>query len=101
MHHVKEGSSGIDSWFASLGINGWLRDLLKQGLSVLLFIALLLLLLPCILSCIRKLFERVTQSFLVQKENGGIVENWLAEQGHVNIGMLSHQDLKKYRRQLT
>ncbi|XP_055576999.1 uncharacterized protein LOC129736823 [Falco cherrug] len=82
MHHVKEGSSGIDSWFASLGINGWLRDLLKQGLSVLLLIGLLLLLLPCILSCIRKLFERVTQSFLVQKEKGGIVAEWMRENGH-------------------
>ena len=28
------------------------------------------------------------------------VEEWLAEQGHFDIEKLSHQDLKKYRKQL-
>ena len=39
--------------------------------------------LSCALSCIRKLFERVTGPvFLVQKEKGGIVAEWMKENGH-------------------
>jgi len=38
--------------------------------------------------------------WLAQNKNGGIVEEWLAKQGHFDIEMLSHQDLKKYRKQL-
>ena len=33
----------------------------------------------------------VNQTYVAQNKNGGIVDNWLAEKGHIDIGQLAGQ----------
>ncbi|XP_050174848.1 uncharacterized protein LOC126641811 [Myiozetetes cayanensis] len=71
IHHVKEGSSAFDDWLSSLGISGWLKDVLRQGLTVLVVGVLILLLLPCCITCARISINRSINA--VFKKRGGSV----------------------------
>ena len=48
-----------------------MRDLLKQGLSILLFVILLLLLVPCLLQCFQSCVERSINA-VFKKKGGGV-----------------------------
>lgn len=70
IHNVQEGMDGLDGWLASWGITGWIKDLLKQGILILLVICVLLLTIPCILQCLQKsITASVNKIFLVQAQD--------------------------------
>lgn len=90
----KEDGLGIENWLKGLGIGPWLRSLIMYAIGFLGVILLLLLLLPCILNCIRGMITNATQkiwqtNLLAQKENRGNVESfielWMEERGHDKI----------------
>ncbi|XP_055554180.1 uncharacterized protein LOC129734579 [Falco cherrug] len=80
------GFFGLESLTNWLGIGGWLKRLLQSVLLIVIIVIIGFICLSCALSCIRKLFERITGPvFLVQKEKGGIVAEWMKENGHGSI----------------
>ena len=76
-------------------------DLIKEGLRVLLVIILILIAAKVIFGCLTRKLEQLTEKvFLAQNKNGGIVEDWLDEIGHLRIEQLKEKNLGMYRTQL-
>lgn len=99
-HLRREQGLGLDEWLGSLGFGPWLRNTIEYALVIVGIFLLILLLLPCILSCLQnmisKLVERAfTANLVIQKENGGNVErfidDWLTEKGHTDTVQLVKQ----------
>ena len=64
---------------------GWLSDLLKQGLMLLLVILLLIMVASCVLRKVTDMIENAMHKvWLAQEEKGGIVGMCLRENGHVS-----------------
>lgn len=90
-NQLKEYSRwGLEDWLKSLGFGPWITSLLKMGLLVLFVIFVLLLILPCLCSCLQNMItgtiSRITkQVFVAAKEKGGIVEDFLESGGHGKI----------------
>ena len=92
------GLEGLTNW---LGLGGWFKGIIQSLLMILIIVVLGLVMFSCVVSCIKRIVMQTTNNILLaQNKNGGIVEEWLAERGHFDIEKLSHQDLKKYRKQL-
>ncbi|XP_050769823.1 uncharacterized protein LOC127028044 [Gymnogyps californianus] len=71
---VDDGWGWMESLFSGWGISGWLKGLIKVGLILLCAICGLLLIIPCLLSCLQRALQRmVNTAFWVEKQKGGIV----------------------------
>lgn len=80
LHNLKEDDDPIGKWLAGLGITGRLRSLVIEGARILVII-ISLVIMSCVLSCIRNSLERVVaKAWVVQK--GEIVEGIMAQKGH-------------------
>ncbi|XP_066847083.1 uncharacterized protein [Anser cygnoides] len=87
------------SWFGNMG--GWILGLIKEGLRLLLIIALIIVAARVVFSCLTKRLEQLTSKvFLAQNKNGGIVEDWLAARNHVDLVQLQDKEMADYRTQL-
>ena len=74
----------FDNWFQGLG--PWMQKLAKLGIMCLLVFVCLMICVPCIISCVRKMIDKAVKQVLVvqvNKEKGGIVGDFLEENGHV------------------
>ena len=93
---VHTNKNPLDDWLDNLfdGLSSWLLGLVKEGLCWLLTIITLLIVLCIVYSCIMRGVERLTQGvMLIQKEKGGIVEEWLDSQGgHGSLEQLYEQN---------
>ncbi|XP_023787304.1 uncharacterized protein LOC111932445 [Cyanistes caeruleus] len=84
----------LEEWFQSLGLTGWLKNLAQMAIVVILIIVIVLLFIPCILQCLQNMIKRATSTvLLVQKENRGIVEEWLESKGHIPMQQLAGKEL--------
>ncbi|XP_064032412.1 uncharacterized protein LOC135192956 [Pogoniulus pusillus] len=83
---IKQETSPFDKWLQSLvgGLSPWLLSLIKEVLRLLGIVLLVLLIIRIAYSCILRGVEKATRApiLLAQKQNGGIVEEWLRENGH-------------------
>ena len=74
---------GLDGWLSGWGITGWIKDLIKNGLMLLLVVVVTVMLIPCILQCIQRVVEKSVKSiWIAQKQKGGFV-GFLEDQGYV------------------
>ncbi|XP_052523188.1 uncharacterized protein LOC128072973 [Tympanuchus pallidicinctus] len=89
----EEEGLGLDQWLKSLGLGPWVRDRSKYLLVLLGFVFLVMISVPCCLTCLQSFITRMTSrafcaNLLALKEEGGsvesIAESWLAEKGHVD-----------------
>lgn len=77
---MKEDDDPIGKWLAGLGITGQLRSLVIEGARILVII-IGLVIMSCVLSCIRNSLEHVVaKAWVVQK--GEIIEGIMAQKGH-------------------
>ena len=66
---------GLESWLQSLGIGGWLRELIRGALVVLIKVIVILLVVPCLFQCLQRMFLHSVQSaWLIETQKGGIME---------------------------
>lgn len=72
----------FDKWLKDLGITGWLKTFLIEGICFLAIVFAVIVILCCILSCLKKSFESILKRvWIVRKENETNIERFLAEQG--------------------
>ncbi|XP_041884045.1 uncharacterized protein LOC121664654 [Corvus kubaryi] len=77
-------TDSFSEWLSLLSLTGWLGNLVQERLRLLATLVTVAIIICCGFGCIRKALEKVVhQAWLVQEEKGGIVEQWLSEQGHV------------------
>lgn len=91
MGKITVQTSWFDNWLQSIfgGLSNWLVSLIKEGFRFLLIVILIIIAARVIFGCVTKKLEQVTEKALVvQNKNGGIVEEWLTEIGHVDIKQL-------------
>lgn len=76
---------GLNGWFQSLGFTELLKDLIKQGLLLLIVIIVILMIVPCIIQCVSRTLHRSMEKIWVTqlKQKGGTVGAFLEENGHV------------------
>ncbi|KAK4813039.1 hypothetical protein QYF61_006530 [Mycteria americana] len=71
---LKTSSIGLESWLTSLGIEGWLKELIKVAIIILIVVVVLLIVLPCLLQCLQKMISKSMQSvWLIETKKGGNV----------------------------
>ena len=94
--HITYNTSPFDSWLSSWGLSGWIKELVKQGIVILVTIIVCLGIVGCALSCIKKLMLKVfNQTWIAQNKEGGFVEdealkNW----GHVSNPAFLYKAMK-------
>lgn len=49
---IKDNVDWLNGLFKKLGLSGWLLSLVKAGLLILVVIVVMLLVLPCLISCL-------------------------------------------------
>lgn len=69
------------------GLAAWLKSLIKIFLLLVILIVLGCVIFGCVMSVVKRTLEKlITQTWVVQKENGGSVEDliqyWLKEKNH-------------------
>lgn len=65
---------GVDKCWNGWGITGWIKDLLKNGLIILIVVLVMLMFIPSILQCVQRTVEKSMKGlWLAQKQKGGIV----------------------------
>ncbi|KAK4809287.1 hypothetical protein QYF61_023280 [Mycteria americana] len=72
-------------WLTSLfgSLPSWLKSLLAEGLRLLIILVIIGLCFCVARSCIKKAFRTmINHAWIAQKQEGGIVEEWLSEKGH-------------------
>jgi len=75
--------SGFTDWLSHLSIHGWLSDLVKQGIAMLVTILIMLCIFGCLISCAIKVIKKmVNGTWVAQKQKGGFV-GFLEKQGHI------------------
>ena len=63
---------------------GWLSGLVKEGLCLLMLLVVGILIICLVIAVFKKMLSKVTSAvLLVQEKNGGTVEGWLTQGGHV------------------
>ena len=75
----------MDGWLKNLfgDLPSWVRGLLKEGIRTVIYISIGLIIVCCNLRCIRRGLNKIaSHAWIVQKEKGGFVEEFLAERGH-------------------
>ena len=89
MKHITEGHDPFSDWLTRLGMGGWLQTLVKGVLIVLVGLLILMLLLPCLFQCLRRMLNSLVEPmfkkrgvWIAQKQKGGFVE-WLENNGHI------------------
>jgi len=93
----------FDDWLKSVfgNVGGWVFNLIKEGLRFLLIIVLIIIAAQVVFSCLSRKLEQLTKKvFVAQNKNGGIVEEWVSEVGHVDVEQLGGREVTKYRTQL-
>ena len=82
MKHILADDNPFDEWLRGLGITGWLKTLLLEGIRFVIIIVVMFLVFSCAFSCLKRaVFNITSQAWLVQKKKGGIVEEWLQKHG--------------------
>ncbi|KAK4822299.1 hypothetical protein QYF61_012998 [Mycteria americana] len=77
---LKTSSIGFESWLTSLGIEGWLKELIKVAIIILIIIVVLLIILPCLLQCLQKMISKWMQLvWLIETKKGGNVGDQYAD----------------------
>lgn len=83
LEKMQQDTSPWDKWFEQWGLTGWVKDLFKEGLRLLMLLAVGLIIIIIIVGIVKRLLSKlVSTALLAQKEKGGIVEGWLSENGH-------------------
>lgn len=80
---------GKASWLEDLlngwGLKGWLVSLAKGGLMMLIVILTILILLPCLFHCIQRMVtSAMKRVWIAQRKEGGFVEDYLEQNGHMS-----------------
>lgn len=91
---IQKETSVFDDWLRNLfgDIPGWLNELIKEGLKILLLLVVMILCISIAFSCIKKVLTKMmNQVWVAQKKKGGIVEEFLAERGGHDLLELSNQ----------
>ncbi|XP_055556194.1 uncharacterized protein LOC130141948 [Falco biarmicus] len=84
MKHILAEDNPFDEWLRGLGITGWLKTLLMEGIRFFIIVVVMFLVFSCLFSCLKKgLTSIVKRTWVVQKEKGGYVEGFLKDQGHM------------------
>ncbi|RLV98531.1 hypothetical protein DV515_00010720, partial [Chloebia gouldiae] len=72
---IVEVTSPLDNWLSSWGLSAWLKDIIKQGLGIVLIILLALFFGPCVFRCLIAQMEALIHAVLDKqiplKENRG------------------------------
>jgi len=94
--HIMYNSSLFDSWLSSWGLSGWIRELVKQGIIILVAIIVCLGIVGCASSCMKKLMLKVfNQTWIAQNKEGGFVEDEaLKDWGHVSNPAFLYEAMK-------
>ena len=67
---------------------GWLSGLVKEGLCLLMLLVVGILVIFSVTAVFKKMLSKVTSAvLLVQEKNGGTVEGWLTQGGHVYLSL--------------
>ncbi|TRZ12284.1 hypothetical protein HGM15179_014819 [Zosterops borbonicus] len=70
---VDDGLDWLGRLLGDWGLSGRIRNLVKIGLYVLGIIVCIVLVIPCILQCVKNLIDKSLKSvFLIEKEGGGM-----------------------------
>ena len=65
---------------------GWLSGLVKEGLCLLMLLVVGILIICLVIAVFKKMLSKVTSAvLLVQEKNGGTVDGWLTQGGHVYL----------------
>jgi len=65
--------SGFTDWLSHLSIHGWLSDLVKQGIAMLVTILIKLCIFGCLISCAIKVVKKMFNGIWVaQKQKGDL-----------------------------
>lgn len=95
--HLKvQDDLGLDKWLKSLGLGPWLTSIIQHLISLGIIVLLAIICISCFCQCLQKMIHNATeaatkQALLVQKEKGGIIEEWLESQGHGSLELLWEQ----------
>ena len=80
MKHVTEGHDPFSDWLSSLGLGGWLQNIIKGALMVLTVLLVLVLCVPCFFQCLQGVMSNLIECmfttngiWIAQKQEGGDV----------------------------
>ncbi|KAK4811011.1 hypothetical protein QYF61_015715 [Mycteria americana] len=82
---IRQNQGFFDEWLTSLfgSLPSWLKGLLAEGLRLLIILVIIGLCFCVACSCVKKAFRTmINHAWIAQKQEGGIVEEWLNEKGH-------------------
>ncbi|KAK4807225.1 hypothetical protein QYF61_024345 [Mycteria americana] len=82
---IRQNQGFFDEWLTSLfgSLPSWLKGLLAEGLRLLIILVIIGLCFCVACSCVKKAFRTmINHAWIAQKQEGGIVEEWLSEKGH-------------------
>ena len=71
MKHILVDDNPFDEWLRGLGVTGWLKTLLMEGMCFVIIILVRLLVFSCVFSCLKRVVFNITnQAWLVQRKKG-------------------------------
>ena len=75
--------SELSDWLSHLSICGWLSDLVKQGIVILVTILTMLCIFGCLISCAIKVVKKMFNGIWVAQKQKGEFVGFLEKQGHI------------------
>ncbi|XP_063280461.1 uncharacterized protein LOC134565030 [Prinia subflava] len=83
MKHLVVENTPFDNWLKSWNLTGWIVDLIRFGIMIFIAVIVVLIIVPCLIQCMRKLAScALTSVWIAQKEKGGTVAEFLRYRGH-------------------
>ena len=88
--NIQQDHGLFDTWLKNIfgELPSWIISLIKESLRILIVILVISICSCIIFSCVKKaIMKIVNQVWVAQKQEGGIVEEWLVQQGHDLVSM--------------